>query len=633
MAYKLLKDNFNKYVLYLILLSIAVATYYNFVSIQYNKSYIELTYKINSTMVASYTCGFVLIIAIAFFMIYVNNFFLEQRKKEIGLYMLMGITPSKIGKIFAIESILLGVLALVIGLPIGIIFSKLFFMLLNASMALEEDLVVDLSVKSIVQLISVFGSINILLGIGNYRSVKKSKLIDLFNATKVQSSVPEVNYFKGILGVVLIGIGYVLALMIKRWKLDLIVDSMCALLLVCIGTYIMYKYFFTILFKKLVSSKDIIYKRGRLVVANNLFFRLKDNYSTLAMTAILSAATISALGVSLSFKSYAADHIKIEAPYSFSYINDELTIDQKVMDLVNQSKHTLIGNNKVSFLCESNNYLRKGKVQTEEVILMNLDEFKRALAFTGYKDKKDLYNNMELGLNETLFINKPKELAPVFTQTGKKISFKDQDFTIIKEVQVPLLGGIKEYGNADVYVLNNEAYAQIKQERKEQVLNTFKITDEKHAQALMDNIKSVVKDGEIMPYVSQYVWEYYALETFSFLGCIMTVVFIFALFSGLYFKVLSEAYKDEKQYKTLLKVGMDKNIISRIIHLQVAFSFMIPAIIGILHSIVAIIMVQEIMDANFSIQLILASIIFIMVMCIFYLSISKRYIKMACGKN
>lgn len=84
--------------------------------------------------------------------------------KETGLYMLMGISTSKIGRVLAIESILIGSLSLAIGLFIGILFSKLFLMFLGKAMMLEEAMPFSVSAKAIIQLVIVFGIIFVVLG-------------------------------------------------------------------------------------------------------------------------------------------------------------------------------------------------------------------------------------------------------------------------------------------------------------------------------------------------------------------------------------------------------------------------------------------------------------------------------------
>lgn len=307
-AFKLLKNNLKIYGLYFVVLVVTVATYYNFTAIQYNEVFVQLTERFQSAVVASATSGFVLICTVVFFMWHANGFFLKQRQKETGLYMLMGISTSKIGRVFAIESILIGSLSLLMGLLIGILFSKLFLMLLSKSMTLGGEIPFSISAQAIIQLIIVFGIIFVMLGMKNYRVVKKTQLINMLNASKAKPSPPKYNYTKGFTGLVLIAAGYIVALNFKQWDLDLLLSAMGILILVSTGTYLFFGSSLTIILGKLTNSKKIIYKDVRLVSISNTFFRQKVNYRSLAMTAILTAATVTAFNVSISFKQFEANY-------------------------------------------------------------------------------------------------------------------------------------------------------------------------------------------------------------------------------------------------------------------------------------------------------------------------------------
>ena len=162
-AYKLLKNNLKIYGLYFLVLVVTVATYYNFTAIQYNETFVQLTERLQSAVVASATSGFVLICTVIFLCGMPMDSF-KAATKETGLYMLMGISTSKIGRVLAIESILIGSLSLAIGLFIGILFSKLFLMFLGKAMMLEEAMPFSVSAKAIIQLVIVFGIIFVVLG-------------------------------------------------------------------------------------------------------------------------------------------------------------------------------------------------------------------------------------------------------------------------------------------------------------------------------------------------------------------------------------------------------------------------------------------------------------------------------------
>ncbi|GED17911.1 FtsX-like permease family protein [Aneurinibacillus migulanus] len=631
-AYKLLKNNLNIYGLYLIVLVVTVATYYNFISIQYNDTFVQLTKRLQSAVIPSMTCGFVLICTVAFFMWHANGFFFKQRQKETGLYMLMGISSSKIGRVFAIESMLLGGLSLLIGLSIGILFSKFFFILLGKVMYLEVELPFTVAPKAILQLVIVFGTLFVVLGFKNYNVVKRSQLINMIHAAKAKPSIPKLNYKKGILGILLIAVGYMIASNFKRWDWDLMTTSMITLVLVSFGTYFFFGSFLTIIFSKLTKSKNMIYKDVRLVSISNIFFRLKANYRSLAMTAILAAATVTACSISLSFKQYAEDHEMIEAPYSLSYESNDKNTKDKVRVTIAESAHELIGVNEVNFFIGNIEYVSKVKKvdYNNEAIITSYSQIQKTLEFLKYKNRKSILKQIKPRENEITFILNANTMAAPINVKGDKIRLDRNTYYIKENIQVPFTGNVAKFGKKNIYVLHDREYEKLKTNVSEITLNGIQITGQEDSEKLVKNIAKIVPDGlaKVSGYVKQYIWEYYALEIFFFLGLIMSIVFMLATFSTIYFKILSDALMDREQYIMLKKIGMSKKEIQKSIYLQIGVAFLFPVILGIIHSVVAINMLEEIMNVSFVLQMMYGIGLFVSIMIVFYVKISKNYTKL-----
>ncbi|MGP7816469.1 FtsX-like permease family protein [Niallia sp. 01092] len=631
-AYKLLKNNLKIYGLYFVVLVVTVATYYNFIAIKYNEMFVQLAERIQSAVVASGTSGFVLICTVVFFMWHANGFFLKQRQKETGLYMLMGISTAKIGRVFAIESMLIGGLSLSIGLIIGILFSKLFFMLLSKAMFLEVEFPFSVSIEAILHLVIVFGIIFVVLGVRNYKMIKKSQLINMLNAAKEKQAAPKFSYKKGFLGVLLIASGYVLALNFKPWNLDLLIASMAILVLVSLGTYFFFGSSMTIIFSKLTKSKKIIYKGVRLVSISNIFFRLKANYRSLAMTAILAAATVTAFSVSISFKQFAENHKMTESPYSLSFESNSNEIKAKVEAAIQQSDNKLLGINETRFFIGKVEYVGMDKEvdSNNEAIITSYSEIKKTLDFLAYKSKKSLLKQIKPKRNEVTFILNANTIASPIYVKGEKISLYGKDFNIAEYTQVPFTGNTAKYGKKNVYVLNDRDYKNLSRNSPEVILNGIKISNEEKSTEIIKKIREIVPGGaaNVNGLLNQYIWEYYALGIFFFLGLIVSIVFMLATFGTIYFKILSDAFTDKEQYSILKKVGMNKKEVQKSVYLQVGITFLLPVIIGIIHSIVAMNMLEQIMNVKFTLPTLFSIGVFVIIMIFFYAGISKNYTKM-----
>lgn len=627
-AYQLLKNNLKIYGLYFLVLVVTVATYYNFTAIQYNDMFVQLTERFQSAVVASMSAGFVLICTVIFFMWHANGFFLKQRQKETGLYMLMGISTSKIGRVFAIESILIGGLSLLIGLFIGILFSKLFFMLLSKAMLLEEEFPFSISIQAIIQLVIVFGIIFLVLGIKNYRVVKKSQLIKMLNAAKEKPSPPNFNYKKGILGVLLIAAGYVIALNFKPWDLDLLLATMAILILVSFGTYLFFGSSLTIMIGKLIHSKKVIYKDVRLVSISNIFFRLKDNYRSLAMTAILAAATVTAFTVSISFKQFEKDHEIIQSPYSLSFESNSSYTKEKVIDTIQKSNHKLIGMNEIKFFIGQVHYVGKNKDVdlNHEAMITSYSNIVKTIEFLDYGNKNSLLKQIKPERSKVTFILNANTMASPIYIIGDRVNLSGKEFLITEYTQVPFTGNSTKYGKKNVYVLNDSDYNSLRKNSSEIALNGVQITNEEKSKDLKIKMTKIVPNVNGLP--QEYIWEYYALGPFFFLGLIMSIVFILATFSTIYFKILSDAFTDKEQYSILKKVGMSKKEVQKSVYLQVGIAFLLPVTVGIIHSVVAMKMLEQIMNVKFTQPILYGIGLFFIVMIMFYKSISKKYTKM-----
>ncbi|MEI2354940.1 FtsX-like permease family protein [Mesobacillus zeae] len=162
----------------------------------------------------------------------------------------------------------------------------------------------------------------------------------------------------------------------------------------------------------------------------------------------------------------------------------------------------------------------------------------------------------------------------------------------------------------------------------------MRITKEEKSKELLKKITETVPGGaaNVNGLLHQYIWEYYALGIFFFLGLIMSIIFMLATFSTIYFKILSDALADKEQYSILKKVGMSKKEVGKSIYLQVGIAFLLPGIVGIIHSAVAINILEQIMGMSFTLPLIYGIGLFVIVMIAFYIGISKNYTKMVYEK-
>lgn len=630
-SWLLFKHNLKLYKFYLVVLILATAIYYNFLAVNYNPYLKVLGEQYVFAQVASTMCSIVLFLTMLSFMFHANNFFYKLRYKEIGTYMLMGVPGSKIGVIFAVESILLGATALVIGLPAGILFSKLFFMLLAKAMILEIQIPFYIPLKAIGMLLLILTVIILVMGLKNYWMVRKSKLIEILNAAKKEQSLPKIRWMRGLLGVALILTAYYLALHIFALPFDLPLNymetSLLILLLICTGTYFIFGSFLAIILNGLIQNKKAIYKGSRLVSFSNTLFRLGTHYRSLSVTAILCAATFAAFSGSLALKYYADTNAAVEAPFSITYINQDEETGKRIKALIEESGQQILAVHDTHFIRGEVSYQGDSGERTQDCLVTSYSQVQKSLMLTRPENYQEILKDIEPRANETVSILHSNLVFSGISYVGDNKIIQGRDYVLKKEVKIPFIGEIHDIGQYETYIVTDEQYDELKKNSEEMTLHGINITEPQDSLQLVEKIAGVMRNpgGNLNSYAGQYQYKYYLIGAFYFMGLVMAIVFVIATFSAIYFKILSDAILDREQYKILMKIGMTKQEIAGSIYTQVGIAFILPSLLGIMHGVMAIKALESFIHYTLTGSILMGVGILILAMTGYYIFMSRKY--------
>ncbi|MCQ6534923.1 FtsX-like permease family protein [Bacillus mycoides] len=298
-----IRRNFKEYILYFVSLASSMLIYFIFASLRYSTQIKKE--MVNSVLQSSKV---ILIIFIAIFIIYSTNFFIRKRKKEVGLYSLLGITKKQIGTMLFCETMIMGGVALVVGILIGSMSFKLFLELLMSLMKLNVPIHFELSIKAIIDTFIVFLSILLYTAWKNSRIIYKFPLIEMFQANHQGERMPKGSVPRAYIGLILMGLGYILAgffrevVNIVRNPIDPmnpiinpIMIPVFILFLVVFGTYFLFTSYTVIVLKKIRSKREIFYSGINIINISQLLYRVKGNAKLLAIIAILSATALTAI--------------------------------------------------------------------------------------------------------------------------------------------------------------------------------------------------------------------------------------------------------------------------------------------------------------------------------------------------
>lgn len=602
----------------------SVVVYYDFVVMKHNPEVLKLETASKTVAGASKSTAFVLLVFLVFFIWYSSSFFLSQRKKEIGIYAFMGVSNSQIGFIFAVEGFLTGLFAISVGLCIGVLTGKLIIMLLAKVALLNVQIDFFISAKGIVETAITFLIIFSLMSIKGYIDIKKSKLIDLFNASKKEEGLPKVSYFKGICSIIIIGIGYYISTLSN--KLNFLVASLVTLILVVWGTYWLFGSFLSVLIRHLLNNKKVLYNGVNVISISNIAYRIKKNYRTLATIAILTATTVTAFGTVASLKYYVDETHDVEFPYSFSFVSDDMNIKEKVIDTINKSNHNILLYEEAKLLYVDN-YNVDLRVPAKGYTLVSFSEFKRITTDLKVKNAAKIIEKAKPLKGEIAFIEKPGTIISIVDYENN-IEIGNMSLKIKNVIKTPIFGnGIPKV----CLVVNDEDYETLKSSYQEYHFNGIRVDNQQDSKDLAIELWKIEGlNRELFAYIRAFYSTYQPIAIIFFLGAIMSLVYVIATGSIIYFKMLSEAFMDKTKYEVLTKLGMNKKEISKAISKQVGISFVLPLIVGAVHSCFAIAVLSNILECSLIVPTIISIIAFAIIYGIFYIATTRKFLKVVC---
>ena len=225
------------------------------------------------------------------FLLYTNSFLLRRRKKEFGLYNILGMSKRNLAWVLLLENLMVAALALVGGLGLGIVFSKLAELSLSRLLAVGPDFGFEISTVAIISCLKLYGLIFLLLLLNSLRQVHMARPVDLLRAPNFGERPPRANWLFALLGLVLLGVAYWLAVTIEDPIMALGLFFV-AVILVIIATYLLFMAGSVAFCRLLQKNKKFYYQTRHFVATGNMLFRMRRNGAGLASICILSTMVL-----------------------------------------------------------------------------------------------------------------------------------------------------------------------------------------------------------------------------------------------------------------------------------------------------------------------------------------------------
>jgi putative ABC transport system permease protein len=586
--------NFKNYFLYFITMIISIVMYYTFVSLQ-NSSEIQEILEYSSAMKSTFLLSsIILILFVGIFILYSNSFFTRKRKKEVGLYAIVGVPKKTIGKMLFYENLIMGAIALIISIFLGTLLSKLFSMILIKLIGVPVTVGLDISTTAVLSTIAVFAVIILFTSIQGYRLIYKFKLIELFRADNKGEHSPKASVIVAFLAIIILLGSYFLAdQVMPRGNSNILRHTLLIISGIIIGTYLFFHSSIAFILMLVKRNKSFYYRGTNMIGISQLLYRIKGNTRTFTMIALLSAVTISFFGaVFTQYNNFESSSLNF-APFSYTHLSKGTEFDEKVHQIISEdSKHPLIGQINIPVIEANVDFTAPGSYRVEPTKVISVSTY-LSVSNILYKDLTlDVADGEAVAIRPTFTNHNPSDYK------DKKITVRNPSGNQTLSFTGMVEDRVLTWAYPDFFIIvSDQTFQKLSTEITPLVYKAYEVEDERNTKATTSKLMSL-NDGETNVFGSDkdntQIFSYYlvyqenleksALNMFvvGFLG----LIFLAATGSIIYFKQLTEATESKAGYDILRKIGVTTQEILFSVAKQNLFIFILPLILGIVNSVI-----------------------------------------------
>lgn len=611
LATRNMKSNKQVYIPFVVSSTLIVSMFYMIASLITNSFVTERgesllpLFRLGAIVVAIFSLVFIL---------YANSFLMKRRKKEIGLFNILGLEKGHIAKIIAIETIITFAVSLITGLIIGSLLGQLMFYAIDFILILPQNFIFTVGILPILLTAALFGVIFIVAYSINVVNIQFSNPIELLKGGQSGEKEPKSSPILFVLGLISMGAGYYLSLTIKD-PIQAIVLFTVAVVLVMLGTYLLFNAGTIIILKALKKRKNFYYQPGPFISISGMLYRMKQHATGLANLCLLSAMVLITVSTTTALYTSAENLVRLAIPVentlNVSNVDDlsesefEETKVEPLLNIVREETENsavdiedLKSYSKMSFydnqiIDDELIYRYSGKgVESDAVENVNT-------VMITLQDYNELTGQSLTLENGAIYVDDPSEMI-----SGDTLDIEGVDYRINQLDDVPdylvttgpnmnqLLVVLPDMDTlmAIRSVINGYLTDFTESVSKEIIWSTTGSQTEELAYA--EHMTEVFRDRSLgFPFYQnreQFRINYYDITGgFLFLGIYLGFLFVIGTVLITYFKQISEGYEDRARIQAMQKVGLDKKMTRKATRSQVIWMFLLPLVVAIIHTIVA----------------------------------------------
>ncbi len=593
-----MKKNARTYVPYMLTCIITVAMYYIVKSLSQNPGVKEMIgggYLSELMFIGSHVVALFAVI----FLFYTNSFLVKRRKKEFGVFNILGMEKRHLAWVLGWETAYLALGSLVLGLLLGIIMDKAMYLLVGKIIGGGVPLGFFVSARVIGQTVQIFAVIFLLICINAIRQVHVADPIALLQAGNAGEKEPSTRWLLALAGLVSVGGGYYIAVTVSDPLASLLLFFV-AVVLVIIGTYLLFTAGSIALLKILRKNRKYYYRTRHFVSVSGMIYRMKQNAVGLANICVLSTMVLVMVSTTTSLMIGMEDVVRERYPADIMvyFKEDAPQGNQAYIEAIRalQRERSLAVKNEMAYLylglSASHEYkyeesheigVTSALDSMDELFLITLDDYNAVM-----KERKTLEEGEVM-----VYSNRTSYDLPVFKLLGREYRVAEKLDSFVGNGQYSANISNTIY----IVVPDREALLEIYDAQRElpgenargirQVYGFDMDADEEEQNAFYNALLDCMAQNGISAVTearaeakSSFISLYGGL---FFIGVFLGVLFVMATVLIIYYKQISEGYDDRERFSIMQKVGMSRDEVKSAIHSQVVTVFFLPLIVAGIH--------------------------------------------------
>lgn len=654
-----IKNNRQFYFPYLLTGIITVAMFYIMCALESNPGIQSMPGAKDLGLILRLGIGVIGIFAVIF-LFYTNSFIIKRRKKELGIYNILGMEKRHIAKILSKEAFFTAIIAIGGGLVTGVLFHKLACMLLYRMIGFNGGITFSFSKKGVMITAILFAIVYLLTYIYDLFQVQLANPIELLQSGNKGEREPKTKAIMAVLGVLCLGAGYFIAITTKN-PIKALTLFFVAVILVIIGTYLLFTAGSIALLKILRRNKGYYYQTKHFTSVSGMIYRMKQNAVGLANICILSTMVLVAVSTTVSLYVGIEDIMKERYPNEINisaYYDTGAPAEDSIAPIVEKS------------VKESGRKIRHEEDYLELYFAAIKDQGQYSLDKEKVKTAGDRVSGFVVLTREDCKKKYNEEIPELAENEVALFTIKKTDMdTLVLENRSYHVKEIKQFENTEdfetiadmmdeyYYVIVNDVQdmerlwqlqKDIYQENSSSISRQVRLDidgDSEQKKECFENIKTALGPEQAKARIlidsrQSNLDEFYQIYGgFLFLGLFLGILFLMITVLIIFYKQISEGYDDKERFSIMEKVGMSNDEVKATIRSQVRTVFFLPILMAAIHVGMAFPMIKRLLSlfglsntALFAGCMAGTILVFTLIYLLVFLKTSKTYYKIVGGQ-